>query len=73
MSKSLQEDVQGLYDAVLNELRRVTALEEIDKAGGKPCSMYTGCRLAYSDVARRLVDLGCHALEQEDDKGTGPS
>ena len=51
--------VQELYNYIIERIQIATANDQINKAKGEYLSDETGRMLAYSDVARRLVDIGC--------------
>ncbi len=54
-----KQRLQELYNHTITEIGKATANEQIEEAAGNMMTWYTGKRLAYADVARRLVDLGC--------------
>jgi len=58
----MKNDIQKMYDHCIQQIKEATALEKISNAGGKPAGEEVGKRLAYSDIARRLVSAGAQAM-----------
>ncbi len=55
----MDEKIQELYKYVIGAIEVATEKERIQKAAGSNGEWHIGEKIAYSDVARRLVNMGC--------------
>jgi len=61
-----KERVQDLFNYTIEQIEEAVAQEQIDKAYGQGSSWETGRKLAYADIARRLVTMGAKAKKGGD-------
>ena len=58
----MKDDIQRMYDSCIGEVEKATAKERVDKAASYHGNWNTGKKLAYADIARRLVDMGAKLI-----------
>ncbi len=56
--------IQELYDHCLEQIEIAVARRRIEQAASESGNWETGKRLAYQDIARRLVDMGARAKDK---------